>query len=474
LWLGFLGSVCFALPVTDLQKAGLQGPVQSVVSNDTQQVYSETGALVSPQKTSSATIQYDSENRPSLKTEGSVKTFYKYGFGGLLEKMTVCNDATKKCKSQEFEYNSDGFLVNENFCEGQGTEYTCPSFIKNVYNDNNRLRERNQYDSIGNMKKSIVYTYDKKGRLNEETESQIVGGRKITLRFCEYKNDSYGNWISRKCFQNKKESVTDRKIVYYGGGSVESSSAAPDSLAPSVNRGTFPVTGGIVDGDFVIDKEVPLSLSLNVSGLNGQVKKMNRKIFGFENKIRVFKMASEEGYDEAGMQMYWVKLDSAAVPLVRLSLRKDSAGIHFDVENDSGVVIKMGDLNVVTNNFGDWQTVEIIPGKGFTNLESPVQYIHRYDKLGRMRRRNDLRFEYNSAGNIDKVWYSDARFDAFFFSGAGKMLKIIRYDCSSGKCSIETKSTVKLDKMGNIIEERKTDRDGVPLELMLTEIEYYP
>ncbi len=459
---------------SDLDREGLIGPVQSIVYNDTQKVFSETGDLLSEKNESSAIIQYDSKNRPSLKTEGSLKTFYKYDFEGQLEKLTTCNDKTKKCTALEYQYNNQGLLVNENHCEGQGSEYTCPSFIKNLYDENDRLKERRLYDSIGTIKKSTIYTYNKKGNLNEESEFQFVGGEKVTLRFCEYKCDSHGNWIFRKCFHNQQEKETTREVKYYGDVPVELSSAPLDSSATPRNEGTFPVTGGIVDGSFILAEKFPLHLDLNASGLNGRVQMLSRKIYSIQEKKRSFESATEQGYSENGEQTYWTQLDSNSQPLSRISLRKDAAGLHVDLEKELGSIAEAGDVKVDLNSYGDWQSIEIVPTKGFSELEGPIQYIHRYDKLGRMTKHNKLIFEYNSMGNVEKVWFSDVLFDAFFFSPAGKMTKIIRYDCASGKCNVQMRSAVKVDDKGNVIEERISDSEGNAAKLVLTEIRYYP
>ncbi|MFA6342050.1 MAG: hypothetical protein WCX75_04250 [Fibrobacteraceae bacterium] len=460
---------------SDLDREGLIGPVQSIVYNDTQKVFSEVGALLSEKNESSATIQYDSKNRPSLKTDGSLKTFYKYDFDGQLEKLTTCNDKTKKCTALEYQYNNQGLLVNENHCEGQGSEYTCPYYIKNIYDENDRLKERRLCDSIGTIKNSTVYTYNKKGILNEESEFQFIGGKKVTLRFCEYnKGDSHGNWTSRKCFHNRKEQVTTREVKYYGDVPVELSSTPLDSSATPRNEGTFPVTGGFVDGSFILAEKFPIHLDLNSSGLNGRVQMIRRKVYSIQNKKRSFESATEQGYSENGKQTYWTPLDSSNQPLCRISLRNDAAGLHVDVEKEIGSISASGDIKVDLNSYGDWQRIEIVPTKGFSEVEGPIQYIHRYDKLGRMIKHNQLIFEYNAMGNVEKVWLSDVLFDAFFFSPAGKMTKIIRYDCASGKCNVQMKSAVKVDDKGNVIEERISDSEGNAAKLVLTEIQYYP
>ena len=474
LLLSFLLFITGVSAKSDLDREGLVGPVQSIVYNDTQKVFSEVGALLSEKNESSATIQYDSKNRPSLKTDGSLKTFYKYNFEGQLEKQTTCNDQTRKCTALEYQYNNQGLLVNENHCEGQGSEYTCPFFIKTLYDENDRLKERRLYDSIGTIKKSTIYTYNKKGNLNEEREVQFIGGEKVTLRFCEYKCDSYGNWIFRKCFQNRKEKETTREVKYYGDVPVELSSVPLDSSAKPRNEGTFPVTGGIVDGSFILAEKFPIHLDLNSSGLNGRVQMIHRKVYAIHDKKRFFESATEQGYSEKGKQTYWAQLDSSDQLLSRISLRNDAAGLHVDLEKTIGSLSASGDIKVDLNSYGDWQSIEIVPAKGFSELEGPIQYIHRYDKLGRMTKHNKLIFEYNSMGNVEKVWFSDVLFDAFFFSPAGKMKKIIRYDCGFGKCNVQTKSVVKVDDKGNVIEERISDSEGKAAKLVLTEILYYP
>ena len=160
--------------------------------------------------------------------------------------------------------------------------------------------------------------------------------------------------------------------------------------------------------------------------------------------------------------------------MCRISLRNDAAGLHVDVEKEIGSISASGDIKVDLNSYGDWQRIEIVPTKGFSEVEGPIQYIHRYDKLGRMIKHNQLIFEYNAMGNVEKVWLSDVLFDAFFFSPAGKMTKIIRYDCASGKCNVQMKSAVKVDDKGNVIEERISDSEGNAAKLVLTEIQYYP
>ena len=99
--------------------------------------------------------------------------------------------------------------------------------------------------------------------------------------------------------------MTTREVKYYGDVPVELSSTPLDSSATPRNEGTFPVTGGIVDGSFILAEKFPIHLDLNSSGLNGRVQMIRRKVYSIQNKKRSFESATEQGYSENGKQTYW-------------------------------------------------------------------------------------------------------------------------------------------------------------------------
>lgn len=464
---GMIPSLSFGS--TDWDRLGLKGKVKSISFGDTTFVFSEAGVLISDMGEDTLNVQYNSLHQPVLQTKGKKKIFYKYGFDGVLIKKTSCTIGKKDCLSKEFEYDGDGRLITESHCITKGDDYACPNYIKFVYDSAGRLSERNLFDSVGTEKKKIAYEYDSNGNLHEELELLFDGDKKTTLRYCEYHNDAAGNWTSRKCFENHKVFEVRRDVDYYAipfdesNAHHDSISVVMDSSISSSSlkkEGNYPFTGGLVHGSVALAENVLVDLQSSISGLFGNVKSITREESIDDPNSHTVVSYTQELFDEKGNQTAFLSLDSVGDTLVSVRFSKSSKGFDYEISRP-GNFFERGIIKLNLNAEGDW------------NSAGETSFIHRYDKLGRMVRRNMLRFEYNSEGAVEKIWYSDMLFDFLFFDATGKVAKILRYDCSSGNCAVIARSKVKTDSHGNVIAEKRSFTDNSQPHLIQTRIEYY-
>lgn len=458
---------------TDLDRLFIKGQVRSVVYNDTSLVFAENGTLISDAGEDMSIYQYNSRQQPMLKSVNESRTYYQYDFQGFLEKLTACK-SEEKCDVFEYEYNSDGMIVNRNNCVRNNGTYACPSFLKYTYDDSGKLSEVQIFNGTTQaLMRRTTFTYDAQGNLQKE--SSYEKSNSWPAEVCDYTVDAGGNWISRSCTKGKKKVTTRRTIVYYvqPQTATESLPAESDTQDDSMNDaspaavkiGNFPVTGGYVSGSFLWG-EIPLAFTLSNSGYEGKVKTVFRRMFtGSENGSRTFIDAERLSFDEAGNQTEWEKLDENGTVVSQVTFGKGTEFVLPLTLTRDGAVPEKAMAKIAFNENKDWTSVQV---KRYS-----MTFKTRYDKLGRMVQRNDLRFEYNEQGKVEHVWHSDTDFDTFFFNAAGKRIKAYHYDCATGHCDVITESSLTEDNHGNIVLEKTTDASSKQSQITETVLVYY-
>ena len=459
---------------TDLDRLFIKGQVRSVVYNDTSLMFSENGTLISDVGEDTSVYQYNSRRQPMLKTVSGNRTYFQYDYQGFLEKRTDCK-SEDKCDVFEYEYNSDGMIVNRNNCARNGGAYVCPSFLKYSYDDNGVLSEIQLFNGTTQaLMRRTAFTYDAQGNLQKESSYEKGDSRPAEV--CDYTVDAGGNWISRSCTKGKKKGTMRRTIVYYVQPEANADVASPepgdsrdDSVdsVPSapVKTGNFPVTGGYVSGSFLWG-DIPLAFTLSNSGYGGKVKSVFRRMFAeTENGSRSFISADRLSFDEAGNQTEWEKLDENGTVVSQVDFGKGTEFVFPLTLTSDASAPEKAMAKIAFNENRDWTSVQV---KRYS-----MTFKTDYDKLGRMVQRNDLRFEYNGQGKVEHVWHSDTDFDTFFFNGAGKRIKAFHYDCATGHCDVITESSLTEDNYGNIVLEKTTDASSKQSQITETVIVYY-
>lgn len=138
--------------------------------------------------------------------KGSVKCIKKMVYG---EEMTINFDKDGKMHYKEMsdvKYDANGFI--------QSCTVDSPFGKSSVTFKWENGRVKTKTTTIDDVELSIAYTYDANGLPTSETFA-IMGDKHSDTTCSDYKFDSHGNWISRKCWDGEKEEVETRTLEYY-------------------------------------------------------------------------------------------------------------------------------------------------------------------------------------------------------------------------------------------------------------------
>ena len=182
--------------------------------------YNEDGYMVSYiDNTLKSTFKYDSKgnkielNRFNRNSELEYKTKFKTdSIGNIIEENLY--KANKELESKTiYRYDSIGNKIEVNsFNKGGVLEYK----ITYLYDTKENITEENKYNSTGVLEYKTKYLYDSKE--NKIEENNYINGLLAKKTTYKYEFDQNSNWKKRTAYDknNKVESITERKIFYFG------------------------------------------------------------------------------------------------------------------------------------------------------------------------------------------------------------------------------------------------------------------
>lgn len=182
--------------------------------------YNEDGYMISYiDNTLKSKFKYDSKgnkielNSFNRNSELEYKTKFKTNsIGNIIEENLY--KANKELDSKTiYRYDSIGNKIEvDNFNKGGVLEYK----ITYIYDKKENITEENKYNSKGDLEYKTTYLYDSKN--NKIEENNYINDQLAKKTIYKYEFDQNSNWKKRTAYNknNKVESITERKIYYFG------------------------------------------------------------------------------------------------------------------------------------------------------------------------------------------------------------------------------------------------------------------
>lgn len=163
--------------------------------------YSESGLYLGAN-------MYDGEGTLTDKTIATLSP------NGYIEKININDHPSGELfRVIYFEFDSEG---NRLSITRSNPDNTVISVTKYTYNAKNLKLTEKWYAKDEKLERALVFKYDDKGNLIEQTETNYKEKEKITKSTYKYIFDNNGNWIEKVEYQsNKPKAIWKREIKYY-------------------------------------------------------------------------------------------------------------------------------------------------------------------------------------------------------------------------------------------------------------------